>query len=195
MNEMMEGQRAERKNGMVQSEPVAVIPPPPLNSSSWTSVSAPDFTAANQPRWELYSRVKSWLSHRWMDLWMERCGQGVCQEGQGICANSQEMSGRILYTRYFMEGIPFTFIGHCSFRAFVSFQLEIGFGCSMVVPHRCSVYFISGVQWLSSLRKFSFPASLFFSFFFKFLCLFAPKSTPMPRHFVTGDIRDGVILP
>lgn len=38
MNEMMEGWRAERKNGMVQSEAVAVIPP--LNSSSWTSVSA-----------------------------------------------------------------------------------------------------------------------------------------------------------
>lgn len=40
MNEMMEGWSAERKNGMVQSEPVAVILPPPLNGSSWTSVSA-----------------------------------------------------------------------------------------------------------------------------------------------------------
>lgn len=38
MNEMMEGWRAKRKNGMVQSEPAAVILP--LNSSSWTSVSA-----------------------------------------------------------------------------------------------------------------------------------------------------------
>lgn len=38
MNEMMEGWRAKRKNGMVQSEPPAVILS--LNSSSWTSVSA-----------------------------------------------------------------------------------------------------------------------------------------------------------
>lgn len=43
MNEMMEGLRVEGKNVMVQSEPVTVIPLPPLvpsNGSSWTGVSA-----------------------------------------------------------------------------------------------------------------------------------------------------------
>lgn len=46
MNDMMEGWRAERKNGMVQSEPATVIPsslptkPSSQNCSSWTSVAA-----------------------------------------------------------------------------------------------------------------------------------------------------------
>lgn len=47
MNEMMEGCRAEVKNGMVQSEPVAVILRP-HNSSSWTAVlAAAGLTAGN----------------------------------------------------------------------------------------------------------------------------------------------------
>lgn len=48
---------------------------PPLSTVAAGPVcQQPGFTAANQPCLELYSRVKSWMWHRWMDMWMEGYG-------------------------------------------------------------------------------------------------------------------------
>lgn len=116
MNEMMEGWRAERKNGMVQSEPVTVIPPclpPSPPNPRLKTVAAgpvlqrPDFTAANQPHWELYSRLKSWLRHRWIGMWMEGAS--------GRSGNIRKGNGDAVWKNYSWL---------CGVSLFVSLQLE-----------------------------------------------------------------------
>lgn len=65
MNEMMEGWRAESKNGMVQSEPVTVIPPSlptkpssHCSCSSWTSVSAARLHCCQSAPLEIMQQVE-----------------------------------------------------------------------------------------------------------------------------------------